>query len=221
VAQGRGSSLRGQGRGRRELFQTAVCSVHDAPLLSLKVIEAITFSIENDHDRADRILAMRRARRSGDVDGLIVALRDPDTRAMAVKYLGKLGDPRAVPVLEPMLRAGDPHTRCNAAEALGKLGAVRYAEELLSLAENDPEPWVRSWAIAAAADLGAADAAGRILRLLDSEDARIRRAAAAFLGRYGRLEHVLAIRAAMTADSWLFRRPYRKAIAAIQRHAER
>lgn len=84
------------------------------------------------------------AREEEDVDYLIGALRDPDYRQVAARFLGKLGATEATQPLVPLLDARDPQVRCSAARALGELGAQAMLPRLIEIAEHDPEPWVRS-----------------------------------------------------------------------------
>jgi HEAT repeat protein len=132
----------------------------------------------NDLDRKDwleRRSAIVRAGRSGEIDGLLAGLADPDHRAKAAHYLGRAGDPRAIPPLHRLLlSAGDAHVRAAAATALGKLGARDALPDLLTIASSDPEGFVRAWAIDAVRAIGDRATVESIIPLLDDPDRRVR-----------------------------------------------
>src|SRR5437868_2834684 len=92
---------------------------------------------------------VRAARRAGDTAFLIEALDSPIEASLAAGYLGELGAVEAIPSLLPLLASPNPHDRASAATALGQLGAAAASPLLGELAERDPVPWVRSWALGA------------------------------------------------------------------------
>jgi HEAT repeat protein len=95
-------------------------------------------------DEAQAFLA---ARASGDADVLLNALRKPALRHSAAYALADIGETRAIPGLVRLLRANDPHLRIAAARSLGRLQAIEALEQLCELADTDPVPLVREWAV--------------------------------------------------------------------------
>lgn len=103
-------------------------------------------------------LALRAARKQGNTRDLVLALSDddPGVRDTAARFLGLLGDVRAV---EPLLRRLDPGEddghRILVAKALGKIGDTRAVPPLYSLA-SDSDSWglLRIAAMDALARLG-------------------------------------------------------------------
>jgi HEAT repeat protein len=69
--------------------------------------------------------------RNRDVGALITVLTDPENRAWAARYLGKLGDSSAAPALIRLLSANEFHARAAAARALGELKATEAVPALL------------------------------------------------------------------------------------------
>jgi HEAT repeat protein len=92
----------------------------------------------------------------GAIDGLLVALRDPDpgVRRYAAGALGRLRARRAVPALIAAIRDARPDVRFEAVNALGTIGDSRAARALAS-AVHDTDDCVRSqaeWALGALTD---------------------------------------------------------------------
>jgi len=166
-----------------------------------------------DHDELTRKLFA--ARRSGDFDYLVAALRDPELRYGAAKFLGDLGDSRAVAPLLPLLEANELGVRVAAIRALAAIKAGEVTPRLAEIAANDETLLVRSWAIVALGELGGASATEALTRLLQNPDPRIRRLAARALGELREPAAVEPLRRAMSQDAWFRRRAYRQAIRAI------
>ncbi len=98
-----------------------------------------------DH-KADLILALGELRRPTAVDRLIRIAGSPDEdktrRTYAADALGKIGDPRAVPVLKSLFAADDALLRAYAATALGQFD-LEEARQLLIQGLRDPNVRVR------------------------------------------------------------------------------
>ena len=88
------------------------------------------------------------------IDGLIVALRDPDegVRAQAAAALGRIGNPRAVPALLNSITDTVEVRRC-VVKALGQIGD-RAALPALVAALKDDDARVRRYAGRAIAAIG-------------------------------------------------------------------
>ena len=163
---------------------------------------------------------VRAARRARDTAFLIEALDYPIEAPLAARYLGELGAVEAVPWLLALLASPDPHARAAGATALGSLRAARAASLLARLAETDPVPWVRSWALGALVDVGAVEEIRPLLhRALHDPDARVRRTAVLRLGATGRASDLQRLREAEPAEKWWLRRNYRKARSRIESRA--
>jgi len=79
-------------------------------------------------------------------------------RGVAVRTLGVIGDPRAVPALRRLLAAGSRDDRCWAAHALGRLGAAAApaVDALTVRLAEDGDPLVRAEAARALGRVGPA-----------------------------------------------------------------
>ena len=165
----------------------------------------------------------------GDTGALIKALADPDVRSLAARWLADAGEKAAIPGLMRLLDADDPPVRMVAAESLGKLKASEAAERLLELAESDPAPSVRSWAIyvvgqlAAAGELGGRAIVPLLISFLDDPEWKVRNGASAALSLIADPRALRPLREAFRRERgfknrYLTRRGYRTAIAAITRN---
>ncbi|MCO8274982.1 HEAT repeat domain-containing protein [Actinoplanes sp. TRM 88003] len=139
--------------------------------------------------------AVRRARAAqllGDLElreavpGLCELLtdRDHEVRVVAVRALGRIGEPRAAWRMIASLDLRDPVPSLLATHALVQMG--RGAEVTLSAALDHPHARVRAVCLDALGLLGATGAVGRMARVLAEDDVLdVRVAAATNLGRLG------------------------------------
>jgi len=151
-----------------------------------------------------------RARADRDVDYLVASLRDPEFRDLAATTLGQIGAREATPTLLPLLDASDQFIRIAAARALGRLRAVQGLPRLLELAEADPLPVVRSWALFAAVMIGGDTVRTRLLTLIDSPEPSTRALALAGLLRLGDPIDVADARQHVRRLGWRQRREVRR-----------
>jgi HEAT repeat protein len=147
-----------------------------------------------------------------DVNALITALTDPESRTWAASYLGKLGDPAAIPALMRLLGARDFQARAAAARALAKLGATEAVPALLDSVERGPEDVMRAWAIDSLGKIGSREAVRKLIDVLGSSDERLRWTAAVALGAIGDKQAIPALEAAATRERFFVRRRYRRVI---------
>ena len=174
-------------------------------------------------DADERLRQIWAAKRNGDAEYLIGALRDPDYRSTAAKFVGELGAVEAIDPLLPLLEAPDPHARAAAATALGDLGARQALRRLREMAAHDEESFVRSWAIPALGVIGDPSDVDLILPFLGDPSARVRGAAALALGQLGDVRALEPLRAARkelrrSPMEWhLHRRVYKRSINALER----
>jgi HEAT repeat protein len=101
------------------------------------------------------------------VEPLLAALRDDELRPAATRVLGRLRDPRSVPLLTELLRNGDLADRVAAADALGDVRDPRTADDLLRAAFAE-EVEARDAALGALDRLGSAGVVAAVTRALDS-----------------------------------------------------
>src|SRR5215218_2004390 len=122
---------------------------------------------------------------------------DADLRVYVSLALGQRGDARAVPALVRALEDEDANVRFHALEALGRLRGRAAAPAVAAVAESRDFS-VAFAALDALAAIGDETAAPRILPLLD--DALLRSAALAALGRLGGEEAVAPLTALLARD---------------------
>jgi HEAT repeat protein len=171
-----------------------------------------------DQEELARQRRVYEARKRGDVDTLIAVLSDdPRNRAWAARYLGDLGDPRAIAPLIRLLAVRDFQARAHAARALAKLGATEAVPALLECVDEGPEDVMRAWAIDSLGRIGSYDATPKLIELLHDPSAGLRLTAAAALGRIGDPRGLRPLEEAAAAESWRDRRVYRRAIRSIRR----
>jgi HEAT repeat protein len=174
-------------------------------------------------DADERLLRIWAAKRNGDAQYLIGALRDPDYRATAAKFVGELEVVEAIDPLFPLLEAADPHARAAAATALAQLGARQALPRLREMAAHDEESFVRSWVVAALGEIGDPSDVDLILPFLSDPSARVRGAAALALGQLGdvrALEPLWAARKKLRRSpvEWhMHRRVYKQSLDALER----
>jgi HEAT repeat protein len=110
--------------------------------------------------------------------------RHPEVRIVAVRALGRIGDPSAAWRLLASLDRADPTPALLVTDALVQLG--KEVEVTLSAALDHPRAQVRAVCLDALGLLGAAGTAPRVARVLDNDpDPDVRIAAAVTLGRLG------------------------------------
>jgi len=120
------------------------------------------------------------------VPGLCALLDDPrgEVRVVAVRALGRIGDPAAAEPLLATLAGPDPAPSQLVAHALIQLGLD--AQPALTASLRHPAPLVRVTALDALGLLGAAGSAGPVADVLRGDDwPGVRVAAATTLGRLG------------------------------------
>ncbi|MEV1289852.1 HEAT repeat domain-containing protein [Micromonospora sp. NPDC049679] len=115
--------------------------------------------------------------------GTVTGVR-AELRVVAIRALGRLGDPSAVAPLVSSLGGADPAPSQLVAHALIQLGPD--AAPALMTALNAPQPLVRMTVLDALGRLGAAGAEQRVAALLhDDPSPSVRETAATALGRLG------------------------------------
>lgn len=114
----------------------------------------------------------------------LLADRHPEVRVVAVRALGRIGDPAAAWRIIAGLDRADPVSSLLATDALVRLGAE--AEVTLSAALDHPQARVRAVCLDALGLLGATGSVPRMARVLrDDASPDVRIAAAVNLGRLG------------------------------------
>ena len=138
-----------------------------------------------DPDRRERAASLIVALEDAAIDPLIAALRNDGLRPAAIRVLGRLRDPRSVPLLREFLRAGHVTDRVAAADALGDVRDPRTADDLLQAAFAEALE-VRDAALDALDRLGFAGAVVGVAGVLDPLLGRLAgRAADATVGMDG------------------------------------
>jgi HEAT repeat protein len=152
---------------------------------------ALALSDEESEVRLTAVRALGRLRSSeGEALGVpqLIALveraTDDEMHVAALLGLGETSDPRALPILRPLVRSGDPQAAVAAIEALGAFAEARRTEALIDGLSHPASEVVK----AAVRALGESND-GRVLAhlavSLDHEAWDVRRLAADVLGRYG------------------------------------
>jgi cellulose synthase operon protein C len=100
------------------------------------------------------------------IDPLIAALHNDGLRPAAIRVLGRLREPRSVPLLTEFLRAGHVTDRVAAADALGDVRDPRTADDLLQATFADALE-VRDAALDALDRLGSAGVVVAVTGMLD------------------------------------------------------
>jgi HEAT repeat protein len=163
--------------------------------------------------------AVRNARKARDIPTLLTALRDPLLTALAARYLGEIGASEAAHQLIGLLDSDDPHIRANAATALGLLKEERAGDELLRIAQGDPVPWVRSWALGAHTSIAGSSGVSALLSALNDADWRVRRSALNGLATVADGRVLQRIALARKRDRLLKRPAYLRTAVKIRRSA--
>jgi len=153
-------------------------------------------------DANTRLLALRAARRRRDLKVLRSGLDDLENRHLAALYLGQVGDRDSIPRIRRLLQAAEPLARANAARALGVLRASDATDELMELAECDPELFVRRWATGAVGRLGTDRMVGRLAALLEDRDRGLWASAVFALGTIGTESACAVLRGVRDREPW-------------------
>jgi HEAT repeat protein len=165
---------------------------------------------------------IQRLKREGDVAALIQELYNPDhsgpggLRALVVRALGKVRDPRAV---EPLARLVSEDTdeivAATAARSLGEIGHDSAIPTLVHAVEEGAD-LTKAWAADSLGKLGARHTAPKLVQLLGSQNRVVRRAAAQALGRVGDRSMIGALSQAANGEKWWERGIYRRSIRRIR-----
>jgi HEAT repeat protein len=177
----------------------AASSVRRAALLALGAVggalavEPIALAL-TDEEREVRLTAVRALGRLRSAEGealgvaQLVALAeratDDEMNNAALLGLGETSDPRALPILRPLVRSGDPKAAVAAIEALGAFPEARRIEALIDGLSHPVSEVVK----AAVRALGESSDGRVLVHLgvaLDHEAWDVRRLAADVLGRFG------------------------------------
>ena len=136
----------------------------------------------------------------------------PYTKAFAVKGLGALKDPAALPVLMPLLASGERMVLIETVRALGRIGDAAAGQPLLNIIEDErSDPHVRLEAVTAIGNVKATFAIDTLLDLLGDPSPPIRAATLASLAHLD-AENFLFVLSGLDVDShW----SVRAALAAI------
>ncbi len=125
--------------------------------------------------------------------------RDPDVRLVAIRALGRIGDPAATGPLLSTLAGPAPAPVQLVGYALIQL--EQAADEPLRAGLNHPEPQVRATVLDTMRLRGTTGAEARVIAVLrDDESAEVRRRAAGMLGRVGTRAALDPLAAAATGD---------------------
>jgi HEAT repeat protein len=162
-----------------------------------------------------------RAKLDRDAEHLMNALRDPEVRGMAARYLAIIGARESIPQLTRLLSVADPGARSGAIKALTKLGAGDVLPDLIMMATNDPSPVVRSHAVGAMRRLGDPPVVVPVLlNALRDSDGGVSACAAEELGAIADASAIEPIKAAAVGAHLLRRGAYRGAIRRIRMRAK-
>ena len=125
-----------------------------------------------------RVLLPLVGRRNADADAVVQCLddEDPAVPALACEALARIGDPRVVPSLFPLIGMGDPRIEHAASAAIQSLGSMRTKELTLEAARSQ-NPRVRRSALRIIAYFGYAEGLDLLLASINEPDERIRDAA--------------------------------------------
>jgi HEAT repeat protein len=164
-------------------------------------------------EEAERFLE---ARKDGDVEALLDALRHPDLRPMAVRRLGVLRVQEAIPRILPLLHSPSAPLRRAAANALGQLQAREAIEPLFQVALSDSDRAAREWALFAIGCIGLETEDTRILRFTSDPEASTRVTAIGAMLAAKNPELVASGVELRHRQSWRLRRAIRKLCRRIE-----
>jgi HEAT repeat protein len=156
-------------------------------------VDAVAFAL-TDEEPEVRLGAVRALGRLRAPDGAVVGLShlmalverpsDPEMFAAGLEALGEAGDPRALPILRPIVRSGEPVAAVAAIEALASFPGGRRVEALIDgLSHSDTE--VVKAAMRALAEASDARVLVHLGACLDHEGWDVRRLAADLLSKAG------------------------------------
>jgi len=156
-------------------------------------VEPIALAL-TDEEREVRLAAVRALGRLRSAEGEalgvphLVALAerasDDEMHIAALLGLGETSDPRALPILRPLVRSGDPKAAVAAIEALGAFAEARRIEALID-GLSHPLAEVVKAAVRALGESSDGRVLAHLAVSLDHEAWDVRRLAADVLGRYG------------------------------------
>jgi HEAT repeat protein len=156
-------------------------------------VEPIALAL-TDEEREVRLAAARALGRlrspEGEALGVpqLVALAerasDDEMHIAALLGLGETSDPRALPILRPLVRSGDPKAAVAAVEALGAFPEARRTEALIDGLSHPASEVVKA-AVRALGESSDARVLAHLSVSLDHEAWDVRRLAADVLARYG------------------------------------
>lgn len=171
-----------------------------SPLMPARVLPLLGDPDPNVRESAVRVAGYFGYRECADL--LLERCRDEDERVRraAVEHLPYLEDERATPALFRALRHETPRVRAAAAGALAQAEGAEVPAHLID-ALSDADSWVRYFAARSLGRLGAAEGAGALAALLESEGANhVRIAAVEALGRVGGEAAVGAVSPLVNSD---------------------
>jgi HEAT repeat protein len=170
-------------------------------------VEPIALAL-TDEEREVRLAAARSLGRlrsaEGEALGLphLVALAertsDDEMRIHALLGLGETSDPRALPILRPLVRSGDAKAAVAAIEALGAFAEARRTEALID-GLSHPVAEVVKAAVRALGESNDGRVLAHLAVSLDHEAWDVRRLAADVLARYGEVA-VAPLRARLAVE---------------------
>jgi HEAT repeat protein len=156
-------------------------------------VEPIALAL-TDEEREVRLAAVRALGRLRSVEGEalgvahLIALAerasDDEMHSAALLGLGETNDPRALPILRPLVRSGDPKAAVAAIEALGAFAEARRIEALIDGLSHPVSEVVKA-AVRALGESSDGRVLAHLAVSLDHEAWDVRRLAADVLGRYG------------------------------------
>lgn len=138
--------------------------------------------------RLGHVLAMGSPGNSDAVIPLVECLgREHDNHVISaiLTALGRIGNPSALPAIQPFLKQGDLRTRANAVEAIGLLGNLATREEYLTEFLNDRNHRIRANAIVALEDSPKSDTGTLLRKMTDDPEPVVRKAAIHAVRRIG------------------------------------
>lgn len=156
-------------------------------------VEAVAFAL-TDEEPEVRLCAVRALGRLRSPDGTVLGLShlmalverptEPEMFAAGLEALGKAGDPRALPILRPIVRSGEPVAAVAAIEALASFPGGRRVEALID-GLSHPDTEVVKAAMRALSEASDARVLVHLGACLDHDAWDVRRLAADLLSSAG------------------------------------